>query len=111
MATHPTRPSIPPLAWCAAGLWCGAAVAEELSWRVYASGARADWVWAAMTLLVVLAAGAASWRRFAVAVLVGLLLAGCAAGLALGGMYWTRWRTDAATILSLIHISEPTRLG
>src|SRR5450759_1108819 len=98
MATHPTRPSIPPLAWCAAGLWCGAAVAEELSWRVYASGARADWVWEAMTLLVVLAAGAASRRQFAVAVLVGLLLAGCAAGLGLGGMYWTRWRTDAATI-------------
>lgn len=89
------RPSVPPLAWLAAGIWVAAALAEELSWRAYA-GTLPDWTaWAAAGLL---AAGCAALTALCPVAAVRFAALGLAVGLLVSTLAWARWRSDASGV-------------
>lgn len=87
------RPSIPPASWLACGVWAGALLAEESSWRVYTRAAPAIVVWAVLGAAAVSAAVALASRR---RVGVTLLLMGLAVGTVAGCAYWAWWRAASA---------------
>ncbi|MDP2234241.1 MAG: ComEC/Rec2 family competence protein, partial [Actinomycetota bacterium] len=93
-----TRPSIPPLAWCAAAMWMGVCGAEELSWR---SPGRVGWVGGLgllilMGLMLYLRAHACA--RTAAGILV---VAGVTLGLCVGSLFWARVDADAGSLKTL----------
>ena len=76
----PLRPSVPVLAWIAAGAWAAVAGAETLSWRTTAN------LPLGLAVATAVAAGAVALRRhrWFAAVAVGLV-----AGLSIGSLYWS----------------------
>lgn len=95
--TAATRPSIPPLAWCAAAQWIGVCGAEEFSWRNPGQG---GWVGGAALLvllgLMLYSRTRAGARTPGAAVL--LIVAGIALGLCVGSSFWARVDADAGSL-------------
>ncbi len=100
MSKQVTRPSIPPLAWGAAGLFCGILMAEGLSWRVF-QGTALD-----MRLVTVAAALGAALGATGVYLkgktgagraghsgmsVTALLLLSLLAGVCIGSAHWSGW--------------------
>lgn len=81
------RPSVPPLAWLACGLWVGIGAAEASAWRVFMGQrpALVGWIVGAAFIAVV-----AVWRRGGLALLLAL---GVMAGALVGAMYWRDYGT------------------
>lgn len=90
----PVRPSIPPLAWGAVGLWCGVTAAEGLSWRAWLDGVAFDLSRLVLMLGTCLIIGL-TLRRKSGAVMMTM---GWAVGLMLASLFWVGWHGDALAL-------------